>query len=117
MEYLDPTLPPVRSLMMLSSGGRGVSWLARQYYVGSTAVLALIALAATVWYFTGVPTVLAGVLVGAAGLAAVCIPVIIHILGTERRTLSDLTGTYDDAAFAGIVRNGTFGDVVRKYHG
>ncbi len=50
MEYLDPNVPPIRTLMMLYSRKRGMARYLRLYYLIPMAVLACIAFVAVIWH-------------------------------------------------------------------
>jgi hypothetical protein len=118
MEYLHPSLPPIRTLMMLFSRKKGMSRYMRLYYLGPMSGLAAISITAIVWYiFDNVNEldsigIFIPILIGTISLS---IPVFVYWRGKTKEKYEEIAKGFKDQDFVDYLAEEKYEKVLRNH--
>lgn len=111
MEFLDPRLPPIRTLMMLFSRKRGMARFLQLFYLLPMFCLAAVSLAAGVWQGMGAdPRQFLPVV---PGVAAALIPAWVVWRGAHLESYVEIAAGFGDAAFTRFLHHRSYEELLR----
>lgn len=113
MEYLDPQLPPIRSLMMLFSRKRGMSRYLRLFYLVPMGALAVVALTACNWHLPNNAVTPGAVWLFGAG--ATLMPLWVWWRSTQAESYADIAEGFGDPSFVTFVRQERYESLLRGH--
>ena len=111
MEFVDPNLPPIRTLMMLYSKKRGMARFQRLFYLVPMLGLGLISLGASTW---SVGADDARRVVYLIGVAAVAIPGWVMWKSARLESYAEIAEGFGDTAFVRVLKEKDFETVLQR---
>jgi len=112
MEFVDPQLPPIRTLMMLFSRKRGMARFLRLFYLVPMLGLGAVSLAAGLWQASS--TAPWRVLPVLPGVAAVLIPVWVIWRSKRLESYEEIGSGFGDAKFDRFLLEKNYEELLRR---